>query len=296
MGVEAQDRDVTAARLLKSSAKNSYDPYVDIDWTAPLAEGKAYMPLERVSLYGTDLWAKLTPEQRIELSKHEIASIMSVGLWFEIVLMQLLARYVFDLDARTEHAQYAMTEIGDETRHSVMFARTADRLGVPRYGVPKVVHRAAKVFGATAAGPSMFASVLVAEETTDRLQRSMMDDDGIQPLIRSVNRIHVVEEARHVRFAKEEVLRETPKLSKAALQRHRLRTALVAFGVIDSMVDPRVYRSVGIDAREGRAAALANPHFHETRRWMAGKIVPFLREAGLIGGRSEGIWRRAHLI
>jgi para-aminobenzoate N-oxygenase AurF len=296
MGVEAQDRDATAARLLKSSAKNSYDPHVDVDWDAPLAEGKAYMPLERVSLYGTDLWAKLTPEQRIELSKHEIASIMSVGLWFEIVLMHLLARYVFDLDARTEHAQYALTEIGDETRHSVMFARTADRLGVPRYGVPKVVHRAAKVFGATAGGPSMFASVLVAEETTDRLQRSMMDDDGIQPLIRSVNRIHVVEEARHVRFAKEEVLRTTPELSKTALRGHRLRTALVAYGVIDSMVDPRIYRSVGIDPRQGRAAALANPHFHETRRWMAGKIVPFLRDAGLIGGRSEGIWRHAHLI
>ncbi|MEU5262707.1 diiron oxygenase [Amycolatopsis sp. NPDC021455] len=290
------DRDVIAARLLKSSAKNSYDPYVDVDWDAPLAEDKAYMPLERVSLYGTDLWAKLTPEQRIELSKHEIASIMSVGLWFEIILMHLLARYVFDLDARTEHAQYALTEIGDETRHSVMFARTAERLGVPRYGVPKVVHRAAKVFGATATGPSMFAAVLVAEETTDRLQRSMMDDEGIQPLIRSVNRIHVVEEARHVRFAKEEVLRETPKLSKASLRRHRLRTALVAYGVVDSMVDPRIYRSVGIDPHEGRAAALANPHFHRTRRWMAEKIVPFLREAGLIGGRSEGVWRRAHLL
>src|SRR3569833_1736322 len=123
MGVEAQDRDVTAARLLKSSAKNSYDPYVDIDWTAPLAEDKAYMPLERVSLYGTDLWARLTPEQRIELSKHELASNKSIGLWFEIVLMQLLARYVFDLDARTEHAQYAMTKNSNETRHTKMFAR-----------------------------------------------------------------------------------------------------------------------------------------------------------------------------
>ena len=127
--MSVEDRDVTAARLLKSSAKNSYDPYVDVDWDAPLAEGKAYMPLERVSLYGTGLWAKLTPEQRIELSKHEIASIMSVGLWFEIILMHLLARYVFDLDARTEHAQYALTEIGDETRHSVMFARWADKYG-----------------------------------------------------------------------------------------------------------------------------------------------------------------------
>src|SRR3569833_3363852 len=132
MGVEAQDRDVTAARLLKSSAKNSYDPYVDIDWTAPLAEDKAYMPLERVSLYGTDLWAKLTPEQRIELSKHEIASIMSVGLRFEIVLMQLLARYVFDLDARTEHAQYARAGGGGGARRAGGGARAAGRRGGPR--------------------------------------------------------------------------------------------------------------------------------------------------------------------
>ncbi|GAA4547616.1 AurF N-oxygenase family protein [Amycolatopsis samaneae] len=294
--IQPQDRDVTAARLLKSSAKNSYDPYVDIDWDAPLADGKAFMPLKRVSLYGTPLWEGLTPEQRVELSKHEIASIMSVGLWFEIVLMQLLARYVYDLDARTEHAQYTLTEIGDETRHSVMFARTAERLGVPRYGVPSIVRRLGKVFAATAAGPSMFAAVLVAEETTDRLQRSMMDDDGIQPLIRAVNRIHVVEEARHVRFAKEEVLRTVPRLSPAGLRWHRARTALVSYGVVDSLVDPRVYRSVGIDPREGRAAALANPHFHETRRWMAEKIVPFLRDADLVGGRSERIWRAAHLL
>jgi hypothetical protein len=296
MEARLKDREATAARLLNSSAKNSYDPYLDIDWNAPLVEGKPFMPLERVSLYGTALWDRLTPEQRVELSKHEIASIMSVGLWFEIVLMHMLSRYVFDLDARSEHAQYALTEIGDETRHSVMFARAAERLGVPRYGVPRVMHRLAKFYGATASGPSMFASVLVAEETTDRLQRSMMEDDDIQPLIRAVNRIHVVEEARHVRYAKEEVLRTVPKLSRAALARHRFRTAAVSYGVIDGLVDPRVYRSVGIAPREGRAAALANPHFQETRRWMGAKIVPFLRDAGLIGGPTEYFWRKAHLV
>jgi len=293
---QIKDRDSTAARLLTSSARNSYDPDLDVVWDAPLVEGKFFMPPERVSLYGTEMWERLSPEQRIELSKHEIASIMSVGLWFEIILMQMLVRYAYDLDARSAHAQYTLTEIGDETRHSIMFARAAEALGVPRYGVPRIVHKVAKLFAATAAGPSMFASVLVAEETTDRLQRSMMDDDGIQPLIRAVNRIHVIEEARHVRFAREEVSRETPKLTKAGLQRHRVRTAVVSYTIVDSLVDPNVYKSVGIGPAEGRAAALANPNFHETRRWMAEKIVPFLRGEGLIGGRSEALWRKAHLL
>jgi hypothetical protein len=293
---QTKNRDTTAARLLGSSARNSYDPDLDVVWDAPLVEGKFFMPPERVSLYGTALWERLSLAQRIELSKHEIASIMSVGLWFEIILMQMLVRYAYNLDARSAHAQYTLTEIGDETRHSIMFARAAEALGVPRYGVPPIVHKLAKVFAATAAGPSMFASVLVAEETTDRLQRSMMDDDGIQPLIRAVNRIHVVEEARHVRFAREEVSRETPKLTKAALRRHRVRTAVVSYTVVDSLIDSRVYKSVGIAPAEGRAAALANPHFHETRHWMAEKIVPFLREERLIGGRSEALWRKAHLL
>ncbi|OZM72645.1 hypothetical protein CFN78_13490 [Amycolatopsis antarctica] len=292
-----RDRETTAARLLTSSARNSFDPDLDVDWDAPLVDGLPYMPLERVSLYGTELWEQLSEEQRIELSKHEIASVMSVGLWFEIVLMQMLTRYAYDLDPRSANAQYALTEIGDETRHSVMFARGAERLGTPHYAVPRVVHNLARVFGATAAGPSMFAAVLVAEETTDRLQRSMMDDPRIQPLIRAINRIHVVEEARHVRYAREQVSRMMPRLSGGARRWHRFNTALVSCFVVDSLIDPKVYASVGIDPAEGRRAALANPHFRATRFWMGEKIMPFLREEGLVGGRAgTALWRRANLL
>ncbi|HVK22605.1 MAG TPA: diiron oxygenase [Actinokineospora sp.] len=294
--LEPKDSEQVARRLLDSSARNSYDPLLDIDWAAEPVDGLAYMPLERVSLYGTDLWRGLSQEQRIELSKHEIASIASVGLWFEIILMQLLVRHAYDLDPRSAHAQYALTEVGDETRHVIMFAKAVERFGVPAYGPPRIVHELARAYKALASGPSMFAAVLVAEETTDRLQRSMMDDPDMQPLIRMVNRIHVVEEARHVRFAREEVVRSVPRLGRARLEVHRTLTALVSFAVIDSLIDPRVYRSVGIDPRQGRAAAMANPEFHQTRRWMAEKVIEFLTEAGMVGGPSKAILRRAHLI
>lgn len=291
-----RDRDVTALRLLDSSMRNSYDPDVDVDWDAPLVEGRFFMPEERMSLYGTHLWDRLTPRQRIELSKHEIGSITSVGLWTEIVLMQLLARYAADLDPRSPHTHYALTEIGDETRHAIMFGKGIARLGLPAYGPPRMLRIPAKVFGAVIGGPAMFASVLVVEETTDRLQRSMLDDDRVQPMIRMINRIHVVEEARHVRYAREELVRGLEGRSRAALEVHRLVTALVAMAVMDVLVHPGVYASVGLDPKEARLVALANPHHHETRRWMAEKIVAFLDEVGMIGGPSKAIWRRAHLV
>ncbi|MGQ0840521.1 AurF N-oxygenase family protein [Actinokineospora sp.] len=293
---QSRDADQVGSRLLDASVRNTYDPHLDIDWSAPPVEGKAYMPLERVSLYGTDLWRGLSPEQRTELSKHEMASIASVGLWFEIILMQLLVRYAYDRDPRSPHTQYALTEVGDETRHTIMFAKAIERFEVPAYGPSRLLHELGRVFKAVAGGPSMFAAVLVAEEATDRLQRSTMDDTNMQPLIRMVNRIHVIEEARHVRYAREAVVRGVPKLNRAQLELHRLATAVTSFAVIDSLVDPRVYRSVGIAPRVGRAAALANPHFRETRRWMVEKVVEFLAEVGMIGGPSRTVWRRAKLL
>lgn len=294
--LQPKDREITATRLLDSSARNSYDPDVDLDWDAPLDDGLGFLPPERVSLYGTDLWHGLTPEQRVELGRHEIASIASVGLWTELILMQLLARYAEGLDPRSAHAQYALTEIGDETRHSIMFGRMLSKLGTPAYGPPLQLRRLAPVFKATARGASMFASILVVEEITDRLQRSTLGDERMQPLLRMINKIHVVEEARHVRYAREELVREVARISRPVLRLHQTRTAAVAYAVVNSLVNPAVYRSVGIDPERGRAAALANPHHQDTRRWMAEKVVEFLSEVGMIGGPSAMLWRRAHLL
>ncbi|MGQ0464501.1 MAG: AurF N-oxygenase family protein [Sporichthyaceae bacterium] len=292
----APEREVTANRLLESSARHSFDPLTEIDWDAPPVPGLPYMPFEHVTLYGTSLWDELSEDQRIELSKHEIVSGMSVGLWFEVILMQLLARYVYDLDPRSAHAQYALTELGDETRHSIMFAKVSATLDTPLYRPARLTHEVSRIAKATLGGPSMWAAILVAEETTDRMQRAMMDDENIQPLIRQVNRIHVIEEARHVRFAREEVTRLMEGMGRPKRELHRGLLAIIGYLIIDSMVDPAVYKSVGIDPAVGRKAALTNPHYKESRRWMAERIAAFLKDQDLIGGPSTLLWKRGNLI
>ena len=63
-------------------------------------------------------------------------------------------------------------------------------------------------------GPSLYAGALLVEETLDRWQRDSMTDERLQPLTRMVNRIHVTEEARHVTFARDELARTMPRLSR----------------------------------------------------------------------------------
>jgi hypothetical protein len=131
--VKVGEREDGARKLLTSSARHTLDPAIEIDWDAPLVDGCWGMLPERTSLYGTALWDRLDERERITLSEHEVASLLSVGLWFEVILMQMLTRYAYDVDLRESHAQYALTEVGDETRHSVMFARAVSTLGTPDY-------------------------------------------------------------------------------------------------------------------------------------------------------------------
>jgi P-aminobenzoate N-oxygenase AurF len=292
----ADDRERTASRLLASSAKNSYDPALDIDWDAPVDADLAFLPFERVSLFGTELWDGLTHEQRIELSKHELASVASTGLWFEIILIQMLARYAYHQDPQDPHTQYALTEIGDETRHVIMFAKALRSMDVPTYRPPRAVRELARLYKATARGTALFAPVLVAEEVTDRLQRATMNDESIHPLVRMVNRIHVVEEARHVRFARGEVARLMSRTAPVTKLINNTVAAVVSSIVVGVLIDPQVYTSVGLDPKVAAKVARNSPHHQETRRWMAEKIMAFLSEQGMLTWSARPIYKFAGLI
>ncbi len=119
--------EALSERLLRSTARQSYYLDVDIDWGEPPVPGLWWMQPERMSLYGTPLWDRLSEEQRIELSLHEVASMVSVGIWFEVVLMQILLRDAYREDPRSARTQFMLTEVGDETRHTVMFGRRSRR-------------------------------------------------------------------------------------------------------------------------------------------------------------------------
>ena len=192
--------------------------------------------------------------------------------------------------------QYALAEMAEECRHSTMFARMIEWMGAPGYGPSRVVHTLGKLLPTLAYGPAMWGAILIGEEMTDRYQREMVVDESIQPLVRMVNRIHIMEEARHIGFARAELTRSAARLSRAELPYHRALIGRTAYIVSRSLISPQVYRSVGLDPREAHRAALANPAHQETIRYGGEKIVAFLAEAGLIGTPGTYWWRRSFLL
>lgn len=188
-------REQIAGRLLKAAKKHSIDPDTGVDWDAPAVPGLLYLRAERCSLYGTDVWSGLSQEQKIELSKHELASGFSVGIWTETMLMQMLLRHVYDEGGTSNHAWNVFTEVAEECRHSMMFGKFMAVTGSPQYGHWRLVHELARIFKTFNSTALTFAGALFVEEVGDQLQREIMVDETVQPLARAVTNIHVVEEA-----------------------------------------------------------------------------------------------------
>jgi len=290
------DREDTAQRLLRTSAKHSYDPAVEIDWDAPLAPDRYFIAPHRSSLYGTALWDRMSAQQRIELTKHEVASLYSIGIWFETILMQMLVRHVYDRPKGSAHARYAWTEIADECRHSVMFSRAAEKFGGPEYGPGRFVHHLGRLLKTVSNGTLTFGAALYVEEILDVLQREQMADESLQPMVQKVSRIHVIEEARHIRYAREETLRQWPRLGPLGRAYSRIILAIAVYFATTRLIDPKVYAAAGLDVDEAVAAAAANPHWRQTKQSAARKVVTFLNEVGLIAGPGKLLWRRAGVL
>ena len=293
---ESEGREETGRSLLRSAATITYDPIVDIDWDAPLDPDKLYVPEHRSTLYGTSMWQAMSHQQRVDLTRHEIASIASMGIWFETILMQMLIRRAYDRDPRTANIQFTYTEIGDECRHSVMFAKLVDKLETPHYKPVSALHRGGRLLKTLSNGPVCFAGALFVEEILDQLQREAMTDESVQPLVRAVSRVHVVEEARHMRFAREEAAIEFSQQGFAAKEWSKLIVGATAFLSSTQLVHPHVYTNVGLDAARARREAAANPYWRTTLAWAARRVRESLEEIDMITGPGKWLWKRAGLL
>jgi hypothetical protein len=289
-------REEFSDRLLKGSVKKSYEPVVDIDWDAPLDPDKFFLPPRTISLYGTPIWQKMTREQRIEMSRQEFVNTLSAGIWFENILNQALLRDMLHRDATAKTTHYKLTELGDETRHMVMFGRAIERVGGkpvrPRLYQRMIINTLPLIFR----GSLLWVAALVGEEIFDALQRQMMDDPELQPIVQRLMRIHVTEEARHIQFARDGLRRRVAHMNW--ISRVWVANLNGAGGPFFRYLftNPVPYHRAGLDVRRARWQALTNKHYHEIQVMGFASLAAFLEEVGLMGPIARRLWKRSKFL
>lgn len=291
----SSDDDV-ARRLLDSSAQLSYDPLTEVDWDTPLDTNFHGASPEWSTLYGTPYWNELSDAQRKALTRQEAASVASTGIWFEMILQQMVLRDIYAKDPTDDTVQWALTEIADECRHSIMFARGAKKLQAPAYRPHRVALELGRFFKTVAFGEAAYAAILVAEEVLDVMQRDWMRDERVVPFVRTINNIHVVEESRHMKFARDETRRHLARAGRLRRRVHALLISVAAYVIVTSMVNRKVYANAGLDEERALREAKANEHHKSMMRASCSGLMEFLSSVGLLTRPALFFYRRAHLL
>ncbi len=290
------DSDREFARLIESAEELSYDPDKEIDWDAPLDDTKYGLNPQWSTLYGTHLWDRMVESQRIALTRHEVGSIMSTGIWFETMLQHMILRAQYSADYGDSAFRFSLIEIADECRHSLMFSKTCSKMGVPHYRPWRAFHELGRAFKTLSSPEMSFGAILVAEEILDIMQRDWMRGDDVLEEVRTTSKIHVLEEARHMKYARLEIIERMKSIGAARRNTSATVIAVVASVIVESLVNHEVYTNVGLDKTEAVKAKRANTHHQDLMRMSCVHLMDFLSEAGLLNRPAMSLYRASHML
>jgi hypothetical protein len=288
MTTQLLEMPVTAARsekLIAASERGTHDPFQEVDWEIPLDDSAYYLPPEMLALFGTAAWDAMSEVERITYSRHETAAMFGAGIWFENALMQIVLRHLVEIDVCDPMHRYLLTEVADECRHSMMFGEFIRRAGTPSYGPTREVDM---VQGPSGRAMSYLA-ILAIEELLDFANRASMRDERVHPMVRQISKLHVLEEARHVSFAKSYLSECWPTLDSEEQEAVRAIAPALVGEIVELSLDPEVFEHLGIT--DGYEIAKANPAYQANVVDGLGKLTSFLTEVGMIDDPESWIER-----
>jgi hypothetical protein len=277
-----------AGRLVAAAARRTFDPFLEIDWSVPIDDSAYHLPPETLPLYGTPLWERMSERERRTYSRHECASLCAAGIWFENILMRCVVDHLYELPADDGSHRFLLMETADECRHSAMFGEYVRRAGTPAYPPAALLRTGGRILEATTGRAGAYAAILAAEELLDASNRATMNDERVHPIPRAMARIHVTEEARHIAFARTFLEEAWPQLDAISKAGAVVTTPLAVRAITDALVNPAVYRTLGLAG--GYEAARANVHHRARVQRDLRELIGFLARVGAIPSAARPAW------
>lgn len=274
-----------AVRLTRASRKKIWDVYNAFTWPDQLVEGAWMMPPELVSIYGTSAWDALDESQRKSLSKYELANFFSLVLQGERPLVQGLVHRLYSRSNNKDITDYLHHFVDEENKHMVMFGEFCHRYIGKVYPEKKI--SLPREYAKGEEEVAFFCKVMVVEELGDYYNLAIEKDERVEPLVREVNRVHHVDEARHLAFGRvyltELFEQHGAKWSDEQLAGFRGWLVEYLKASWGDYYNPTMYRDAGLaDGYELRQLAMTHPECAAQRQRASAKLVSYFVKTGLL--------------
>jgi hypothetical protein len=234
------------ARLSRVSEDNHIDP-ASFEWPETADADAWYFSPELISIYGSSTWQAMTDAERKRLSFFEAVNFFSLNVHGEKYLISEISRRLFD-SSNEQLSSYLLHFVDEESRHMMYFSGFCQRYAGKLYPDRKIHGQGSN--DAELDWFLLFARINVFEEIVDHYNQSMAKDERLAPVVREINRIHHVEEARHLAFGRkflEQCIERNQSAWDAELKA-RLRDDLTGYlgCVWKEYYNPGVYRDAGL--------------------------------------------------
>lgn len=291
------ESDAIFETLLESAKRLSFDSRSPLVYQPEPGDDKRHgMTPEWSPLFGTPLWEGMSEEERVRLTRCEVAQFLGIGIWLEVGLQVALLRASHSADPGRPDIKFLFNECADENLHSLMFANAIESIGSHFYPRDRMLDFFGWLFRHIAWDEVAYGIVLAGEEIFDVMQRDWMNSDDVAAPIRRSAYIHVVEESRHMAFARRKI---RDRLVGRSRFRRFVSTIIIAAGmhlIARSLINRRVYEDLGLDWDVVKANIDGNEHHRMMFRRAAEPFVEFLSREGLLNSGARWIYRKSNLL
>lgn len=274
-------------RLCETSRKRAIDPYEALDWPDELTPGQWFTSPELVSIHGTPRWERLDEGARTQLSFLEAVNFYSLNIHGEKTLIEGIAQRLYGAGEPTWQtcSPYLHHFLDEENKHLVYFGTFCRRYAGKIYRDRKLFFP--RKYAQGEEDFLFFARVLVFEEISDVFNRRMMNDERLAPIARGINRIHHLEETRHLAFGREIVqelfARHAPTWDSRTREGVQAYLAAYVVATWRDYYNPEVYADAGlVDPYDLADEVFRDEGRRAMRREISSGLVRFLLERDML--------------
>ncbi|WP_439817229.1 diiron oxygenase [Zavarzinia sp. CC-PAN008] len=276
--------------LYDKGKRQQWDAATRIDWSQDLdPENPMLLPDESLSIFGSDVWRRMTVKERANFRRHQQAFTLSQFLHGEqgaLVCTAKIVQQVPNLDAKF----YAATQVVDEARHVEAYSRLLHEKFELAYPITPPLKALLDDVIRDSRWDFTYLGMQVLIEGLALAAFQRLRDQSRNPLAAAVNAYVMQDEARHVAFGRLQLRDYYPQLTQGERNEREEFVVEACYLMRDRFNADELWEAVGLPKAECMALTNNSNQMRGFRARLFSRIVPTIRDIGLWGPKVRGAY------
>ena len=280
---EYEDARDALVRLYEKAKNLQWNTNTRIDWSQDLdPENPQQLPDESVSIYGSDVWNRLTAREKANVRRHAQAWQLSQFLHGEqgaLICTAKIVQQVPSVDAKF----YAATQVMDEARHVETYKRLLHDKFELAYPITPTLKRLLNDVLSDSRWDMTYLGMQVLIEGLALAAFATIRDQAKNTLAAAVNAYVMQDEARHVAFGRLALRDYYPELTQPERDEREEFAVEACYLMRDRFLSEEVWETLGLPVEECVGYVESSQLMREFRSMLFSRIVPTIKDIGLWG-------------